>query len=717
MSSDDSDHELNSRLKGGNFAQKANDSLYIKRSDDPNPVVRVVSRNRSMDAKKASMDAGSSFVPRDARGAGSSFRSGREDRVSIERDSAPNDDSDNLPWNKTPKRFLAEDEPPVAENTRSSRGGSNWNNAKPSNDEQVSRSGNRSNYDDDRRRRSDRRPTKNADYEEDNDDNHDSNNNRRRGNDNSNSQHQQARQSHRNQSFSSNGPRSTRAEDGGSTRHQPDGRKFFPESDVGPAAYVDEADFVEEPAYSDSTPTEKPNYSKYYEFEPHHHYYQNDTRPLPSNTQQRSNNGTSQTQSQQGRLSSSPGTATTTTAATMSASTSPAGLEDLTQQLSEPKSLPNKKGTRSSNKKQRAAVRGQPRQGGWVNDDSDQNQVTYSNDDEGEDDQEDRDENEDQGEVNHGDFSLSRAHKPEGSSQDSLNISRTAPPLVHQYSHLVTQQGYQVNSENPKASFVHISYPRGWRTNLVQCTIVRDRTSLQGKLYPTYELYLEDPRKTLIVAQKMGLNRTSNYHFFDMTRGLAGSKLSKKAGNYLGKLRAKNTNRTAYTLLNHNQDKEEIAAVLFERPSLIDTWMDGNQPRKMRVLLPMLDDDGMPLPSRVDDNSTGRTTKQQTNSKNSNGSNMIEVLEEVEETKRCLPREYRIYQTKEPTFINGNYRLNFHGRVTVPSVKNFQIVSEYDVEDVVCQFGKVDGDLFHLDYKAPLNAFQAFALALCQFNL
>jgi tubby-related protein 1 len=267
-------------------------------------------------------------------------------------------------------------------------------------------------------------------------------------------------------------------------------------------------------------------------------------------------------------------------------------------------------------------------------------------------------------------------------------------------------------------------------------------------------MILEEPKKTIIIAQKMSMNRTSNYHFFDMTRGVVSTKLSKKAGNYLGKLRAKNTNRTAYTLLNHNQDKEEIAAVLFERPSLMDTWMDGNQPRKMKVLLPQLDGDSMPMASRVDDGTfvcesgqmstptpSGRTrspsfgatlysnfTSSNNNSntndaaasggdKETGSSSMIRILEDVDDVKRPLPQQFRICHTKEPTFVNGNYRLNFHGRVTVPSVKNFQIVSEFDVDDVVCQFGKVDNDVFHLDYKAPLNAFQAFALALCQFNL
>ena len=122
-------------------------------------------------------------------------------------------------------------------------------------------------------------------------------------------------------------------------------------------------------------------------------------------------------------------------------------------------------------------------------------------------------------------------------------------------------------------------------------------------------------------------------------------------------------------------------------------------------------------PHQSNNNNSSKNDGGEAPEKDTGSSSMIRILEDVEDAKRPLPRQYRIFQTKEPTFVNGNYRLNFHGRVTVPSVKNFQIVSEYDIDDVVCQFGKVDNDVFHLDYKAPLNAFQAFALALCQFNL
>ena len=95
------------------------------------------------------------------------------------------------------------------------------------------------------------------------------------------------------------------------------------------------------------------------------------------------------------------------------------------------------------------------------------------------------------------------------------------------------------------------------------------------------------------------MNRTSNYHLFDMTRGQLSTKLSKKSGNYLGKLRAKNMNRTDYVLLNQNSEKEEIAGVRFDRLTLINQLKEGNQPRKMKVMVPPVDENGVPIPNRT----------------------------------------------------------------------------------------------------------------------
>ncbi|KAF6161865.1 hypothetical protein GIB67_002575 [Kingdonia uniflora] len=58
--------------------------------------------------------------------------------------------------------------------------------------------------------------------------------------------------------------------------------------------------------------------------------------------------------------------------------------------------------------------------------------------------------------------------------------------------------------------------------------------------------------------------------------------------------------------------------------------------------------------------------------------------------------------------------LNFNGRVTVASVKNFQLVAGND--ETVLQFGKIGEDVFTMDYMQPLSAFQAFAICLTSFG-
>ncbi|CAN6219847.1 unnamed protein product [Urochloa humidicola] len=71
--------------------------------------------------------------------------------------------------------------------------------------------------------------------------------------------------------------------------------------------------------------------------------------------------------------------------------------------------------------------------------------------------------------------------------------------------------------------------------------------------------------------------------------------------------------------------------------------------------------------------------------------------------------------------------LNFHGRVTAASIKNFQLVasgvsvttptpSSQEDDDVILQFGKIGKDLFSMDYRYPLSAFQAFAICLSSFD-
>ena len=61
---------------------------------------------------------------------------------------------------------------------------------------------------------------------------------------------------------------------------------------------------------------------------------------------------------------------------------------------------------------------------------------------------------------------------------------------------------------------------------------------------------------------------------------------------------------------------------------------------------------------------------------------------------------------------HGGHVLNFRGRVTQSSVKNFQLCSSETGEDIVLQFGRVGKHRFSMDVKYPLSIFQAFSICV-----
>ena len=67
----------------------------------------------------------------------------------------------------------------------------------------------------------------------------------------------------------------------------------------------------------------------------------------------------------------------------------------------------------------------------------------------------------------------------------------------------------------------------------------------------------------------------------------------------------------------------------------------------------------------------------------------------------------------------GAYVLNFHGRVTEASVKNFQLIEQTLPDRVIMQFGKCKDEhsqMFTMDLRWPMSPLQAFAIALSSFD-
>ncbi|CAF3809436.1 unnamed protein product [Rotaria sordida] len=78
-------------------------------------------------------------------------------------------------------------------------------------------------------------------------------------------------------------------------------------------------------------------------------------------------------------------------------------------------------------------------------------------------------------------------------------------------------------------------------------------------------------------------------------------------------------------------------------------------------------------------------------------------------------------QNKAPTYDEKSktYTLKLHdSRIKLPSHKNFQLIFPNDNHDenAVMQFGRIDDNNFALDYRHPLTAIQAFAIALSSFH-
>lgn len=200
-----------------------------------------------------------------------------------------------------------------------------------------------------------------------------------------------------------------------------------------------------------------------------------------------------------------------------------------------------------------------------------------------------------------------------------------------------------------------------------------------------------------MIGEKQG----NTIRIFDTSRSIpcfdsskASSSRKKKSGNYLGKLKRDNT-KLNFLLFDSKEESEQLAAFVFDSQSTF--WKDGQPPRRLRMGVPLVRNDG-----------TSENRRPLQIWKNRGKNQMAENIKNNNSTG------IQVFCTKEPSYERGQYRLNFNGRVTMASVKNMILLDLS--ENTIAQFGKVGGHRFHLDFKHPLNALQAFALALSCLN-
>lgn len=253
-----------------------------------------------------------------------------------------------------------------------------------------------------------------------------------------------------------------------------------------------------------------------------------------------------------------------------------------------------------------------------------------------------------------------------------------------------------------------------------------------------YQLLLEDGRKFVAAARRRKAAGASRY---DVTTSPSAGAGARFAPGCAGKLRA-NFVGTEFVMVDAGAKpgapfvagaapRRELAAVMYE-PNLLGT----KGPRRMLA--------GVPLPeggagggrggaqARAPARAAGphaacrnhlsrpRPNPRRTVVHTQPADAAAPLLERVKASVAdgAPPRGLLVLRNKAPKWSEAMkaFCLNFGGRVSVASVKNFQLVSLDDPEAVLLQFGKAGDDAFTCDFRWPLTAGQAFGICLSSFD-
>nr|GMC59893.1 tubby-like F-box protein 5 [Ipomoea batatas]GMD71203.1 tubby-like F-box protein 5 [Ipomoea batatas] len=289
----------------------------------------------------------------------------------------------------------------------------------------------------------------------------------------------------------------------------------------------------------------------------------------------------------------------------------------------------------------------------------------------------------------------------------------------------------------------------GPRESPIQCFIKRDRATSIYRLYfgltPS-----EDASDKLLLAAKKIRRATST----DFVISLVADEFSRASNTYVGKLRSNflGTKFTIYdsqpthdSVVQHNQPSRRfhskqvsprvsacnysIATISYELNVL-----RTRGPRRMQCVMHSIpvtsiqEGGTAPTPTSfsqfLDDKPSHTPVSKAKDNPNMDSSSPGHSGSLVPEPPSQEPL---MLKNKAPRWHEQLqcWCLNFKGRVTVASVKNFQLVAAVDPshnipaaeqEKVILQFGKIGKDIFTMDYRYPLSAFHAFAICLSSFD-
>ncbi|KAI3883247.1 hypothetical protein MKX03_009934 [Papaver bracteatum] len=282
----------------------------------------------------------------------------------------------------------------------------------------------------------------------------------------------------------------------------------------------------------------------------------------------------------------------------------------------------------------------------------------------------------------------------------------------------------------------------GPKDTLIQCFITRNRNTQAYHLYLSLTQASSDNGKFLLAARKFRRPTCTDYVI-----SINADDMSKGSGTYIGKLRS-NFLGTKFTVYD-SQPPHGGAAISRSRSTRLVglkqvspkvpagnypvahiqyelNVLGSRGPRRMQCVLDA-------IPGYAD--GAAGVAPEQTELPSSNQDSFPSLPFFRSKSTRTESFRFRSLSTrKEGTLVLRNkaprwheqlqcWCLNFRGRVTVASVKNFQLVASPEGEPavpehekVLLQFGKVGKDLFTMDFQHPISAFQAFAICLSSFD-
>ena len=219
------------------------------------------------------------------------------------------------------------------------------------------------------------------------------------------------------------------------------------------------------------------------------------------------------------------------------------------------------------------------------------------------------------------------------------------------------------------------------------CYVSRDRSGSK-KLYPVYRVFMDDGRNEFIMMGRKRAGKATSNFLVTMDHDV----IDRSSDLILAKLRA-NVTGSEYTIYDHGMSpgpnvstecvRRELGMIYFEYDKMGPGKIQFAVPGGKAVFRPMNEDEKIHTAYK-----SGDTSKLVT------GTN-----------KRPKWDEHA-----------GGHVLNFHGRVTMSSVKNFQLFSDATGEDTVLQFGRVGKEKFTMDVTYPLSPVQAFAIVLASMD-